>query len=172
VVIDWIIVQALVTTLVGVSAHQSVEVNTRGGHTTVTTAQAADARKSADVFTIFGIGVHEGGITLGKNTSLNWNQVRSNLTGTFLPFEVCLYFGLLVGLTGQTPGMMVIGLKVVTVNFGKPGVLQSLWRYALGLVFSWLIIPLSPFSRVYFHDKFSGTRLIKTERVLARVSAT
>jgi Zn-dependent protease with chaperone function len=171
VVIDWIIVQALVTTLVGVSAHQSVEVNTRGGHTTVTTAQAADARNSADVFTIFGIGVHEGGITLGKNTSLNWNQVRSNLTGTFLPFEVCLYFGLLVGLTGQTPGMMVIGLKVVTVNFGKPGVLQSLWRYALGLVFSWLIIPLSPFSRVYFHDKFSGTRLIKTERVLARVSA-
>ena len=67
--------------------------------------------------------------------------------------------------------MMVIGLKVVTTNFGKPGILQSLWRYALGLVLSWIIIPLSPFSRVYLHDKLSGTRIIKTERVLARARA-
>jgi uncharacterized RDD family membrane protein YckC len=82
-----------------------------------------------------------------------------------------VYFGLLVGLAGQTPGMMVIGLRVVTTNFQKPSFFQSLWRYAIGLVFSWLIVPLSPFSRVYLHDKWSGTRLIKTERVLARVSA-
>jgi Zn-dependent protease with chaperone function len=173
VVIDWIIVQALVTTLVGVSsAHPVVDVNTRGSHTTVTTTtQSAQAQNSADLFTLFGVGIHESGIILGKNAALSWDQVRSNLAGAFLPIEVCLYFGLLVGLTGQTPGMMVIGLKVVTFNFGKPGILQSLWRYALGLLFFWIIIPLSPFSRVYLHDKWSGTRLIKTERVLARVSA-
>jgi len=118
------------------------------------------------------VGIHEAGITFGRNTALSWDDVRANLAGAFIPLEVCLYFGLLVGLTGQTPGMMVIGLKVVTTNFSKPGILQSLWRYALGLVLSWIIIPLSPFSRIYLHDKLSGTRIIKTERVLVRARAT
>ena len=172
VVIDWIIVQALVTTLVGVSsANQGVVVTMGKGHTTVTAPQSQVVRDSPDVMTIFGIGIHEQGITFGKSASLDWDDVRSSVTGVFLPFEICLYFGLLVALVGQTPGMMVIGLKVVNTNFGRPGIAQSLWRYVLGLLFSWLIIPLSPFSRVYFHDKFSGTRLIKTERVLARVGA-
>jgi hypothetical protein len=35
----------------------------------------------------------------------------------------------------------------------------------------WYIVPLSPFSRVFANDKWSGTRLIKTERALAQ-SAT
>jgi uncharacterized RDD family membrane protein YckC len=68
--------------------------------------------------------------------------------------------------------MMILGLKVVTTNFSRPSIVQSLWRYGLGLAFSWLIIPLSPFSRIYLHDKFSNTRLIKTERVLSRAGAS
>lgn len=172
VIIDWIIVQALVTTLVGVSTtHGSVDVEVRKGHTTVSAPQSSDVRNSPDMFTIAGIGVHENGITFGKDASLNWDDVRQNVTGVLFPIEICLYFGLLVGLAGQTPGMMIIGLKVVTTNFRKPSILQSFWRYGLGLVFSWLIIPLSPFSRVHLHDKFSGTRLIKTERVLARAGS-
>jgi uncharacterized RDD family membrane protein YckC len=169
-VIDWIIVQALVTTLAGVSAHTGA-VNV-SGHTTVSTPQSPSVRDSDDLFTLGGMGVHEAGITLGKNTSLTWNDVRQSVTGMLLPVEVFLYFALLVGLAGQTPGMMVIGLKVVTTNFQKPNLIQSFWRYGLGLIFSWLIIPLSPFSRVYLHDRLSGTRLIKTERVLDRAAVT
>jgi hypothetical protein len=160
------------TTLVGVSAHNAVNVTTRNGHTSVSAPQSADVHNSESMLVLGGVGIHEAGITFGRNTALSWDDVRANLAGAFIPLEVCLYFGLLVGLTGQTPGMMVIGLKVVTTNFSKPGILQSLWRYALGLVLSWIIIPLSPFSRIYLHDKLSGTRIIKTERVLARARAT
>ncbi|MHB1551131.1 MAG: hypothetical protein ACYCX6_08075 [Vulcanimicrobiaceae bacterium] len=35
----------------------------------------------------------------------------------------------------------------------------------------WLAMLLSPFSRIYVHDALSGTRLIKSERVLARIAA-
>jgi hypothetical protein len=170
VVIDLIIIQALLTTVLGVSTSHDVTVTVRKGHTTVSAPQSPGVRNSADILTVGGIGIHEGGVTLG-NAVLNWDDVRSNLTGLFFPVVLCVYFGLLVGIAGQTPGMMVIGLRVVTTNFQKPSFFQSLWRYAIGLVFSWLIVPLSPFSRVYLHDKWSGTRLIKTERVLARVSA-
>ncbi len=170
VVIDFIIVQAIITTLAGVS-HSGADVPVRSTHARTTAAQSASVRDSADMFTIGGIGIHEAGITLGKDAELNWQGVRANLSGVFFPVELCLYFGLLVGLAGQTPGMMIIGLRVVTTNFRKPNVVQSLWRYFLALIFGWLIVPLSPFSRIYLHDKFSGTRLIKTERVLARAGS-
>ncbi len=168
--IDWIIVQALVTTIVGASAH-GLSVSITNGHTAVHGLQSADVRSSEAIAVLGGVGIHEQGITFGKNVAMSWQELRANATGMFLPIELCLYFGLLVGLTGQTPGMMVIGLKVVTIAFHKPGIAQSLWRYALAIVLSWLEIPLSPFSRVYLHDKFSGTRIIKTERVLARAGA-
>ncbi len=171
-VIDWIIVQALVTTIVGVSAHPVVNVSVNKGHTTVSAPASQQVRDSDDVFTLGGIGVHEAGITFGKNAALSWDNVRKMMAGSLLPVEICLYFGLLVGLAGQTPGMMVIGLKVVTTAFHKPGIPQSLWRYTLGLVLSWIIIPMSPFSRVYLHDKLSGTRIIKTERILDRATAS
>jgi Zn-dependent protease with chaperone function len=172
VVIDWVIVQALVTTLVGVSTgHGGVAAVSSHPAAPPSSTQAQRVRASEALFVLGGIGIHEAGITLGKDVALEWDYVRKDLTGAFLPVEVCLYFGLLVGLTGQTPGMMVLGLKVVTTAFRKPGVGQSLWRYALGLVLSWIIIPMSPFSRVYLHDKLSGTRVIKTERALARAAA-
>ncbi len=84
---------------------------------------------------------------------------------------IWLYFAVLVAIVGQTPGMMIAGLRVVDTNFAQPSLLRSLWRYAVGLVFCWLILPLSPFSRVYVHDRFSGTRLIGNERALARATA-
>jgi uncharacterized RDD family membrane protein YckC/Zn-dependent protease with chaperone function len=79
-----------------------------------------------------------------------------------------LYCPLLVGLIGQTPGMLIAGLRVVRADFGRPGFAQALWRYTVVLLFFWYIVPLSPFSRVFAHDKWSGTRLIKSERALAR----
>lgn len=86
-------------------------------------------------------------------------------------FAFLIYSALLVALVGQTPGMLIAGLRVVRSDFGRVTFGQALWRYALLLLLCWYIIPLSPFSRrVYAHDKWSGTRLIKTERVLARTA--
>ncbi len=170
VVIDWIIVQALITTLLGVSGHTAVVVDDKSARTTASAPRDAQVLASDQIFGIGSWQIHSAGIAFGR-TALKWSDVRASATGALLPVEVCLYFGLLVGLAGQTPGMMVIGLKVVTLDFGRPGIVQSLWRYALGLLLCWIIIPLSPFSRVFLHDKLSGTRLIKTERVLARAGA-
>jgi uncharacterized RDD family membrane protein YckC/Zn-dependent protease with chaperone function len=78
------------------------------------------------------------------------------------------YCAILVALVGQTPGMLIAGLRVVRSDFGRAGIGQAIWRYVLLLFLFWYIVPLSPFSRVYANDKWSGTRLIKTERVLTR----
>jgi uncharacterized RDD family membrane protein YckC/Zn-dependent protease with chaperone function len=80
------------------------------------------------------------------------------------------YCAILVALVGQTPGMLIAGLRVVRSDFGRVGLAQAIWRYVLLLFMFWYIIPLSPFSRVYANDKWSGTRVIKTERVLARAA--
>ncbi|HEY9179640.1 MAG TPA: RDD family protein [Candidatus Baltobacteraceae bacterium] len=81
------------------------------------------------------------------------------------------YSALLVALVGQTPGMLVAGLRVVRSDFGRPGFAQALWRYVI-LFFVWWYIALAmlvrPRSRVWANDKWSGTRIIKSERMLAR----
>ncbi len=82
-------------------------------------------------------------------------------------FDVVLLFviagAVLVGLTGQTLGMMVFDLRVVTTRSERPAVLRVVWRYLVGwiallsgaaLVGLWL--------RVHPHDRLSGTRVIRT----------
>jgi Zn-dependent protease with chaperone function/uncharacterized RDD family membrane protein YckC len=81
-----------------------------------------------------------------------------------------LYAPVLVALVGQTPGMLIAGLRVVRTDFGRVGLAQAVWRYVLLYVLFPYIILLSPFSRVFANDKWSGTRIIKTERVLARAA--
>ncbi len=172
--LDAIIVQALVTTLVGVSGGgEAVQVHvTKHGHTTtVTRPVAADVQSSEEMFAIGPFGVHANGITWKNNSALDWSGVRQMISSSLVPLEMCIYFGLLVGIAGQTPGMMITGIKVVREDFGKPSIGQSLWRYVVGLFMFWLILPLSPFNRLYLHDRLSGTRTIVTERVLARVRA-
>ncbi|MFN2448259.1 MAG: RDD family protein [Candidatus Baltobacteraceae bacterium] len=170
-VLDWIIVQALVTTLLGVAAHPVVQIHS--GDAVQPKAVAAEnlaVRSSPALFSIGGATIHSEGVTW-RNAVSPWNNVRSGAVGAFFPLELCLYFGLLVALGGQTPGMMILGLKVVRTDFGKPAVAQSLWRYAAGFLLCWIVFPLSPFSRLYLHDRLSKTRIIKTERALARVCA-
>ncbi len=110
--------------------------------------------------------------SLKNQTTVLFGNVHVAVSGTWwlstLGFLV--YCTVLVGLVGQTPGMLVAGLRVVRTDFGRPGFAQSLWRYALLILLCWYIVPLSPFSRVYASDKWSRTRLIKTERVLARTA--
>ncbi|HTV94250.1 MAG TPA: RDD family protein [Verrucomicrobiae bacterium] len=82
-----------------------------------------------------------------------------------------VYLWLLVGIAGQSFGMMITGLRVVTTDFRAPGLLRSLWRYLI-VVFIWPFVLLSaPFAwRIMLHDRLSGTRLIRAERIMARAA--
>ena len=88
---------------------------------------------------------------------------------------LALYFSLLVATAGQTFGMMIAGLRVVTVDYRRPGVARTLLRYiflAISPLFA-IVALYSPFSRrIMLHDRLSGTRLITSERVMARVAPT
>jgi Zn-dependent protease with chaperone function/uncharacterized RDD family membrane protein YckC len=81
------------------------------------------------------------------------------------------YLAILVGLTGQSFGMMITGLRVVTTDFRPPGIWRSVWRYAVAL-FLWVpAVMLAPFGRhILLYDRLSGTRLVRAERILARAT--
>ncbi|MDQ2679785.1 MAG: RDD family protein [Candidatus Eremiobacteraeota bacterium] len=83
-------------------------------------------------------------------------------------FWISVYLALVVAITGQSFGMMIAGLRVVRTDFGRPGIAQTIWRYAIVLLLWWFILPLSFFSRIYLHDRISKTRLVKAERAVAR----
>ena len=48
----------------------------------------------------------------------------------FLMLSFFVYSAILVGVSGQTLGMMIMELRVVTTNFARPGLLRVLWRYS------------------------------------------
>jgi Zn-dependent protease with chaperone function/uncharacterized RDD family membrane protein YckC len=85
----------------------------------------------------------------------------------FLP----TYLVVLVGFAGQSFGMMITGLRVVTTDFGRPGLFRALVRYVVLWVLGLPIFFLMPFMRrVMIHDYVSGTRLIRAESILARAA--
>jgi Zn-dependent protease with chaperone function/uncharacterized RDD family membrane protein YckC len=132
-------------------------------------AFAIDAIVVSAIFNIVSVHAEElkrtSVLALG-NVNLSFSDSSWMSVAGFLTYSIVL-----VSLTGQTPGMLITGLRVVRTDFGRVGLGQALWRYVLLLVMWWYIVPLSPFSRVFANDKWSGTRLIKTERALAQ-SAT
>ncbi|MDQ2992367.1 MAG: RDD family protein [Candidatus Eremiobacteraeota bacterium] len=90
--------------------------------------------------------------------------------GFYLWFPV--YLAVLVAFTGQTFGMMIAGLRVVTTDFRKVGPWRAIWRAFLVGVLWWLIMLLSIiWRRILLHDRMSGTRVVKAERVLARIAS-
>lgn len=95
----------------------------------------------------------------------------SHSTGKTFWFAV--YMVLLVTLAGQTFGMMIAGLRVVTTDFRRPSIWRAAARYAIALFLWPLIVPLSfIWRRVLLHDRITRTRLVKIERVVARVTGT
>ena len=79
---------------------------------------------------------------------------------------------ILVAVAGQTFGMMIAGLRVVTLDFRRPGILRTIARYAIVALLMPLIMVLSfIWRRVLLHDSWTRTRLVKTERVIARATA-
>jgi Zn-dependent protease with chaperone function len=84
----------------------------------------------------------------------------------FLMFSFFVYSAILVGVSGQTLGMMIMELRVVTTNFARPGLLRVLWRYSVALVASVTAIALIGFFvRVHPHDRLSGTRLVRGRKL-------
>jgi Zn-dependent protease with chaperone function/ABC-type glycerol-3-phosphate transport system permease component len=88
-------------------------------------------------------------------------------------FWTPVYLAILVAVAGQSFGMMICGLRVVTVDFRRVGIWRSIARYAIEGPLVFIIIPLSLiWRRVLLHDKLTGTRVVKVERILARSAGT
>jgi RDD family/Peptidase family M48 len=84
-------------------------------------------------------------------------------------FWVPVYLTVLVAIAGQSFGMMICGLRVVTVDFRRPGIWRTIGRYVIEGCLSPLVILMSfIWRRVLLHDKLTGTRVVKVERILAR----
>ncbi len=95
----------------------------------------------------------------------------NNSTGKTVWFSV--YMTLLIALGGQSFGMMIAGLRVVTTDFRRPGIWRSIGRYVLVLLLWWMIVPLSfVWRKILLHDRWTRTRLVKVERVVARATGT
>jgi Zn-dependent protease with chaperone function len=88
-------------------------------------------------------------------------------------FWFVVYMALLVSVAGQTFGMMIAGLRVVTKDFGRPRIWQTIFRYTIVFFLWWLIVPASFFARhIFLHDRWTKTRLVKVERVVARATGS
>jgi hypothetical protein len=84
-------------------------------------------------------------------------------------FWMPAYLALLVGVAGQSFGMMICGLRVVTVDFRRVGMWRSIGRYVIeGFLFLLVMAMSLIWRRVLLHDKLTKTRVVKVERILAR----
>jgi len=77
-----------------------------------------------------------------------------------------LYSAILVALVGQTLGMTVMDVRVVRTDWGRPTILQAIWRYVVAFVCSATAVALVGFfTRVHPHDRLSRTRLVRARRL-------
>jgi uncharacterized RDD family membrane protein YckC len=97
------------------------------------------------------------------NTIVNYLPViKIGAKSIFVFVVFFIYSGLLVAVGGQTLGMTVMDVRVVrTTDFSRPGILQSLWRYACAFMSAMSSVALVGFfMRIHPHDRLSGTRLV------------
>jgi uncharacterized RDD family membrane protein YckC/Zn-dependent protease with chaperone function len=103
-------------------------------------------------------GVHYGGI--------RWNvNFDPGPIAEFLAYNI-----ILVALAGQTFGMMIVSVRVTNTHFGRPSLLQVIWRYLIATPLFILSLFWPGFWRVELHDRASGTRLVGLERTLQRAA--
>ena len=75
------------------------------------------------------------------------------------------YSAIFVGISGQTLGMMIMELRVVTTRFSRPTPLQSIWRYVAALFSAMSAVAMvGLFVRIHPHDRVSRTRLIRARK--------
>lgn len=179
-VIDGIVVFSVIAALGG--AHQHIaRVNVTPDAKPVATASPATSRtgyqwtnpvETGDQkdsvrnpwFVLDNGGLHPGDAVRG---------ILEQISGSAPYWGMAAYFAVLVALSGQTFGMMITGLRVVTLDYRKPKFGTSVLRYAIGFGLAIVIIPLSLFQhRILLHDRWSKTRLITAERAMARAASS
>ena len=111
------------------------------------------------------------GVWLMNPADHRWNRGLFIFDPLCLAFLVVmgLYYMLLEGLAGRTPGKWVAGLRVVNLAGGLPGVRRSVIRNLLRAVDSLpafqilgvILILRSP-ERARFGDRVAGTRVVFT----------
>lgn len=119
---------------------------------------------------------HEGRADKSDGPVVAWLSTHLSIatfgmTTVSLVFYYFAYSAILVALIGQTLGMTVFDVRVVTTKFRRPSILQAVWRY---LVLSFLtvtaIAPLTAafgfFMRVQPHDFLSRTRVVRARDVV------
>jgi uncharacterized RDD family membrane protein YckC len=103
--------------------------------------------------------------TLGLRSLINDNATRFVLGGLAVLLLAGIYFVFFWTLTGQTPGKMIMGVRVVTLD-GEPLSLGRSIRRAFGYLVSALIFYLGFIwilidnRRQGWHDKLAGTCVI------------
>ena len=143
----------------------------------VTPKPASDSPDEAQVGPVV---LHDSGLSLkvGNTEQPLSVDALAGFVGAFIRrlgffFWFPLYLAVLVILAGQTFGMMIAGLRVVTTDFQKPGIARTIARYVIVLFVWWAIVPLSFIWRsVLLHDRWTKTRVVKVERVVARLTGT
>jgi Zn-dependent protease with chaperone function len=143
-------------------------------------ASAAPSAAPNDEATIGPFAVSDNGIALRAGQTdipLSAGGIAA-MIGAFaarfgLLFWFPTYLAVLVIVSGQTLGMMITGLRVVTTDFGRPSIPRTIFRYLI-VAFLWpVIMSLSLIRhRILLHDRWSGTRLVKVEHVVARIVGT
>ncbi len=79
---------------------------------------------------------------------------------------VLAYFVLFTGLRGQTPGKMLLGIRVVDERGALPGLRRAIMREIIGKLISSTILyigflaPLWDRQRQAWHDKIAGTYVV------------
>ncbi len=94
------------------------------------------------------------------------------LEGSISNIVFLVYVVALVGIAGQTLGMMILDLRVVSDRFGRVGLVRAAWRYVcfIGSIVG-IIGLLRIFGRVQPFERWSGTRLIQGAAFARSVNA-
>jgi uncharacterized RDD family membrane protein YckC len=114
---------------------------------------------------LVGVAVQIGGaFSSAPQADLDWLEwVATRLFSMLI--DVC-YFALFVGWRGQTPGKMLLGLKIIRVSGEEVGYARAFLRWfgqGLGLLLFGLGFLMVAFSRQKqgLHDKLAGTYVIR-----------
>lgn len=169
--IDCILVLAIFGALAPTISNRNKEVSILGSSVPQTHARATSMK----------LRLKDGPITSDEINALTSQMIQSSsvmravvstLDNSKYALLIALYMALLVATAGQSFGMMIAGLRVVTIDYHRPGVIRTIRRYVF--IAFWplgaIVFSLSPFTRrVMLHDRLTGTRLITSERVMARI---
>ena len=170
--IDAIVVTAIITSFGGSVVGQRDTVVTTGAHSSAQ-ANVDEDTLGPLTFSDRGVGVKVGKKSVPLSVDSGFDLIGSFIARLGLFFWLPLYLALLVIVAGQTFGMMIAGLRVVTTDFRKPSTARTLARYFIVFAVWWLILPLSfIWRRILLHDRMTKTRLVKVERVVARITGT